>query len=503
MKGKVYLVGAGPGDEGLITVKGLRAVKEADVILYDRLANDNLLNKTNEEVELFYVGKKADNHYRTQSEINQLLIDKAKEGKIVTRLKGGDPFVFGRGGEEAKQLAEAGIDFEIIPGITSPIGASAYAGIPVTHRGFSSSLAVVTGHQAADKEESSINWKELSSGVETLVVLMGVGNLPQIVDRLLAAGRSPETPVALVRWGTRTSQETITGKLDNIAEKVTEADFKPPAVIVVGEVVNLREELSWFETKALFGKRIVVTRPKKQAVSFCRRLIDEGAEVIKAPAIEIEPPESYDPLDDKLQQIDSYDWIIFTSVNGVKYTLERLFSLGKDVRSLAGVKLGTIGSKTAARLGEYGLKVDYVPNEYISEAIIGDFKEQDISGQKFLLPRADIARAKLKNGLEELGAEVDNVTAYRTVKGGNNQHLTERLQAEEVDLITFTSSSTVRNLIKGLGEDYHELLTGVDLACIGPITASTARDYNLAVEIIAEEHTIEGLTAAIKEYYNF
>ncbi|MDI3548205.1 MAG: uroporphyrinogen methyltransferase / synthase [Halanaerobiales bacterium] len=501
MEGKVYLVGAGPGDEGLITVKGLKAIKEADVILYDYLVNERLLAEARDSAELIFVGKKAHNHYCTQAEINQLLIEYAREGKIVTRLKGGDPFVFGRGGEEARELARENLRFEIIPGITSAIAGPAYAGIPVTHRNISSSVAFVTGHEASGKGESGINWNELATGVDTLVILMGVGNLPEIVSKLLEAGRDVDTPVALIRCGTKGGQETLVGSLDNIVAKVREVNFKPPAIIIVGDVVNLRAELNWFETRPLFGKSIVVTRPARQATSFCNSLREAGANVIKAPAIKILPPEDYSQLDEKLEKLASYDWVVFTSVNGVKYVIERLFDLGKDVRSFAGVKLGAIGSETAAQLRKNGLQVDYLPDEYVSEAIIQGFKGQDLTGKKFLLPRADIARKKLQKGLEDLGAVVDNVTAYRIIRGDNNNVLIAKLRANEVDLVTFTSSSTVHNFIQGLANDYQQLLKGVKIACIGPITAQTVEEYGLEVDIVAGEYTVKGLLTAIQDYY--
>ncbi|GAB6098513.1 uroporphyrinogen-III C-methyltransferase [Halanaerocella petrolearia] len=502
MAGKVYLVGAGPGDQALITIKGQAAIREADVVLYDRLANDNLLKEAREEAELFYVGKKSNHHYRTQEEINQLLIDKAQEGKIVTRLKGGDPFVFGRGGEEASKLSQVGIDFEIVPGITSPISVPAYAGIPVTNRNISSSVTFVTGHEDPTKEESSIDWDQLATATETLVILMGVGKLPEIAPKLMAAGRDPQTPVALIRWGTRPEQETLVGTLENIVAEVEENNFKPPAIIIVGKTVNLRQELNWFETRPLFSKEIVVTRPAGQATSFCQMLSREGAKVIEAPAIEILPPESYQELDSRLERLSNYDWVVFTSVNGVKYVMERLFALDQDVRSFGGLKICAIGSKTAAKLKEYGLVVDYIPADYVSESIIDGLSEQDLTDQRFLLPRANIARQKLQDGLEELGAEVDNITAYRTISGAGNKELVDRLKSNQVDLVTFTSSSTVRNFIKQLGNNYQELLTDVEIACIGPITAGTVQEYGLEEDIIADEYTIEGLIIAIKNYYN-
>ncbi|WP_408954923.1 uroporphyrinogen-III C-methyltransferase [Natroniella sp. ANB-PHB2] len=501
MVGKVYLIGAGPGDEGLITVKGLNIIKEADVILYDRLANPRLLDYAREGVELFYVGKKASNHYRTQDEINQLLVEQAQAGNIVARLKGGDPFVFGRGGEEAEVLLGKGIEFEVVPGITSPISVAAYAGIPLTHRDFNSSVGFVTGHEDPTKDESNLNWDQLANAMGTLVFLMGVGNLAKITKRLMEAGCNRETPVALVRWGTRPEQETLVGTLETIVTKVEKNNLKPPAIIVIGEVINLREKLNWFETKALFSKRIVVTRPKKQATSFSKALARDGAKVIEAPAIKIVPPESYQELDQKLEQVGDYDWIIFTSINGVKYFINRLFELGLDVRALAGVKLCAIGPKTAAKLNDYGLQVDYIPDDYVIESILEGFVEEDLTGQKFLLPRADIARELLAHELENNGAKVDDVTAYQTIKGVGSQDLITELEESRVDMVTFTSSSTVHNFIEQLGDEYQRLLADIELACIGPITAQTVRDYELEIAVVADEYTVEGLLAAVKGYY--
>ncbi|WP_027338872.1 uroporphyrinogen-III C-methyltransferase [Halonatronum saccharophilum] len=502
MSGKVYLVGAGPGDEGLITLKGLEAIKKADVILYDRLANPNLLKYKKKGSELFYVGKKAGNHYRTQEEINRLLIDKAKEGKTIARLKGGDPFVFGRGAEEGEELLAGGVQFEVVPGITSPISVAAYGGIPLTHREWSSSFTVVTGHEDPTKEESALDWSNLARFKGTLVILMGVRNLPKIAERLMKEGRNPKTPVALIRWGTRANQETMVGDLKNIAQKVEEANFKAPAIIVIGDVVNLREKLNWFESKPLFGKKIVVTRPKDQKDSFTKCLSREGAKVIEAPAIKIGPPENKKPLEEALRKVSSYHWIIFSSVNCVKRFMKRLFESGQDVRALGGVKLSAIGPKTAEELTKYGFRADYIPNDYVIESILEGFSKEDTKGKRFLLPRANLGREALEVGLKDLGAQVDNVVAYRTLMGEGNPKLKDMLEKKEIDLLTFTSSSTVDNLIKPLGEDYKELMEGVEVACIGPITAQRAREHGLEVGIVAEEYTVDGLFDAIMEYYS-
>ncbi|MGM0471336.1 MAG: uroporphyrinogen-III C-methyltransferase [Bacillota bacterium] len=498
-KGKVLLVGAGPGDSKLITVKGQEAIAKADLIVYDYLANSNLLNQASADAEKLYVGKKAGDHTYTQAEINQLLVQKAAAGKVVTRLKGGDPFIFGRGGEEAAYLQEHGIEFEVVPGITSPIGAAAYAGIPLTHRDFNSTVAFATGHQAATKEESSINWDKLATATGTIVFLMGVGNLERIVAKLQKHGRASSTPVALVRWGTKPEQETVSGTLDNIVQRVRAADLQPPAIIIVGEVVNLRDQLQWFDNQPLFGQRILVTRPKEQASSLSNQLAELGAEPIESPAIKIAPPKDFEPLDKALQEAGEYDWVIFTSVNGVKSVVKRLRKLELDVRAFGNAKIGAIGSKTAAEIEDWGLKVDYIPKDYVSESILAGL-DDDLSGEKFLLPRSDISRPTLPQGLVERGAEVNQVTAYRILPGEGNQLVADLVADGKLDLLTFTSSSTVRNFIEMLDEpNYQELLAEVSTACIGPITAQTAQDLGLNVDIVAEEYTIEGLVRAILE----
>ncbi|SJZ66573.1 uroporphyrinogen-III C-methyltransferase [Selenihalanaerobacter shriftii] len=499
-KGKVFLVGAGPGDPKLITVKGLEAIKDADVLIYDYLANPQLLTEASEEVELIYVGKKAGDHTYSQGKINDIIVQKAKEGKVITRLKGGDPFIFGRGGEEAEYLREHGVEFEIVPGITSPIAVPAYAGIPLTHRDFNSSVAFVTGHEDPTKDESNIDWEKLSTATGTIVFLMGVGNLPNIVKQLKKHGRDPETSVALIRWGTRPEQETVVGNLNTIVKKVKEAELKPPAITLVGDVVELRERLQWFDNKDLFGKRILVTRSRKQASRLSKKLYELGADPVECPAIKIVPPEDFKSLDKKLLKADEYDWVVFTSVNGVKGVINRLKELNKDVRAFGNAKICAIGSKTAEELEKSGLKVDYVPEKYVAESIVEGLDE-DLSNQKFLLPRANIARDALPAGLKEKGAKVDNVVAYKTITGEGNKEALKLINEEEVDIITFTSSSTVRNFVKMLGDrDHEELLADVTIACIGPITADTAGDLGLDVDIIAEEYTIDGLVDALLKY---
>lgn len=500
-KGIVYLVGAGPGDPGLITVKGLECIKKADVIVYDRLASPRLLVHAKPEAELIYVGKSPERHAMKQHEINQLLVEKAQQQPVVTRLKGGDPFVFGRGGEEAETLVEYGIPFEVVPGITSAVAVPAYAGIPVTHREATSNFAVVTGNEDPTKEDSNIAWDKLATGVGTLVFLMGMGNLPLICAKLIQYGRSAQTPVALIRWGTRPEQRTLVGTLENIADKAQQANFKNPAVIIVGEVVELREKLAWFENRPLFGKRVLVTRSREQASDLSRRIEELGGEPWEFPTIQINPPADYQPLDEAINNLSQYHWIVFTSVNGVKHFFNRLRELGRDIRSLQQAKICAIGPKTKESLEAYGLLVDYVPGEYRAEEIIAGLEGKVKPGERVLLPRADIARKILPEALTKMGAQVDDITTYKTVQGaGNAKLLREMLENKQLNVLTFTSSSTVRNFVNLIGaQNVPELLDGVLVASIGPITSATAKELGINVTVEAKEYTIQGLIQAILE----
>jgi len=497
--GYVYLVGAGPGDPKLITVKGTECLKNADVIVYDRLSSPRLLSYAKPEAELIYAGKSPVRHTLKQDEINEVLVTKAREGKVVTRLKGGDPFVFGRGGEEALYLLANGIPFEVVPGITSGIAVPAYAGIPVTHREFNSTLAIITGNEDPAKEDTSIEWDKISTGCGTIVFYMGMSNLPRIVERLTAHGRSPDTPVAVIRWGTRPEQQTVTGALHNIVEKAREAKMGHPAIIVVGEVVSLRDKLKWFERKPLFGKRVVVTRSRNQASVLAEKIEYLGGEPWEFPTIEITDPLDFSPLDQAITGIESYDWLILTSVNGVRSFMTRMKHLRKDVRSLGNTKIVAIGPKTREEIEQHGIFCEFMPEEFVAEAIIETLKNQDIRGKKFLLPRADIARKVLPDTLASLGAEVHEVIAYRTVTGaGSSEDMLKMLEEKRIQVITFTSSSTVRNFVGKLGqENVLRLLDGVTVACIGPITSGTARELGLKVDIEAAEYTIDGLLSAI------
>jgi uroporphyrinogen III methyltransferase/synthase len=505
-QGKVYLVGAGPGDPGLLTLKARECIERADVIIYDYLANEAFLDYADKKTELIYVGKKGGSHTKSQQEINKLICDRAEKGLKVVRLKGGDPFIFGRGGEEAQELVRAGISFEIIPGITSAIAVPAYAGIPLTHRDFTATTAFITGHEDPAKDQSNIAWEKLATGVGTLVFLMGIGNLSQITEKLIKHGRSPETPVAVIQRGTVPIQKTIEGKLGDIADISKRAGIKPPGIIVVGDVVSLRAELNWFEQKPLFGKRIVVTRAREQASLFLSRLLELGADCVEFPTIEIIPPASWDEMDNAIQIIDSYNWLIFTSVNGVKYFFNRLYEIGKDVRSLKDIKVGAIGPKTAEALYEKGIRTDLMPDEYRAEAVVDALKKEGIKNLRILVPRAAEAREILPEELIKMGSHVDVVEAYRTVMPETDvERIMVMLQQGDINMVTFTSSSTVANFMAMFGTEADKVrkwIKKVDVACIGPITAKTAEESGLEVNIKPVEYTIEALTNAIVGYYS-
>ena len=498
--GKVYLIGAGPGDIGLITVKGLDCVKTADVVVYDYLASPRLLAFAREDAEIIYVGKKGGDHTLSQDGINALLVEKGKAGHTVARLKGGDPFIFGRGGEEAEVLKEAGVEFEIVPGVTSAIAAPAYAGIPLTHRKHTATVAFVTGHEDPTKDESNIDWSKISTGIGTLVFLMGIKNLPMIVKRLVENGRSPQTPAALVRWGTTTGQETVVGTLETIVDTARNAGIKPPAIIVVGDVVDLRPTLNWFENKPLFGKKIVVTRSRKQASVLVDKLSALGAECIETPTIKIVPPSDPAPLKKAVQEVSSYDWVVFTSVNGVDYFFRTLFDAGLDSRAMAGARIAAIGPATSQRLKDFGLVTDIVPKTYRAESVVEAFEQEEMAGKKVLLPRAKQARPVLPIELGKMGADVDEVAAYETIQASEEEAeaMWDKIKDGGVDMVTFTSSSTATNFAALFDrEKLLKAMKNVKAACIGPITADTAREIGFEVDIEADEYTIDGLVQAI------
>ena len=494
--GIVYIVGAGPGDRKLITLKGVECLQRADVVIYDLLLNDTLLEHCPAHTEKI---KAPDPRIRTtrQTELNQLLVEHAKAGKVVVRLKGGDPYIFGRGGEEAFALTEASIPFEIVPGITSAIAASAYAGIPVTHRDYASSVAFVTGHSAALRPDSNINWEGLATAVDTLVVYMGVAHLHQIAERLMTHGRSPQTPVSLVRVGTTPQQQVVQGTLDDIVQKVEAAQLKSPAVIVIGEVNRLRQQLRWFDTKPLFGKRILVTRARAQASEFADLLEENGAQVVQCPTIKIHP---VDVDTAYVRSTHEYDWIIFTSINAVEIFYERLRENGKDARAFGGCKICAVGPKTVDALNRIGINPDFVPSHSRGSVIAAEI--EDVNGKKILLPRAKIATDDLPNGLRERGALVDDVPLYDTVKVSEGSH--ETIEADllngRIDIVTFTSSSTVTNFLEMFpARTPTVLLANVKVAVIGPTTQKTAVEYGVRVDVVAKDASVDSLVEAIVE----
>jgi uroporphyrinogen III methyltransferase / synthase len=499
----IYLIGSGPGDPGLFTLKGARCMEEADAVVYDRLAPEALLGYARPEAEKIYVGKRPGDPTMSQEEINDLLVELGRAGMTVVRLKGGDPYIFGRGGEEALALNRAGLPFEVVPGVTSGVAAPAYAGIPVTHRNVSTSVAFVTGHEDPTKGSPDVDWEKLANGVETLVLYMGVGRLQEISTRLIEAGRSRETPVACVMWGTVPEQRTVTGTLEDIATRVAQANLKPPAVIVVGDVVALREQgLDWYERRPLFGHRVVITRARAQAGELSAELERLGAEVHEFPTIEISPPEDFGPLDAAIRELDSFSLIVFTSVNGVDAFLNRLRHHGLDLRAVPrDAKVAAIGPATAERIERAGLRVDVVPEEYRAEALIGALDVGTLAEVRVLIPRAKVAREILPEKLREAGAEVVVPPAYESVPlSEGKEEVSVRLQKGEIDCVTFTASSTVENFVGAFGtKEAARLLDDTRVACIGPITADTARKRGLRVDAEADEYTISGLVEAVKD----
>jgi uroporphyrinogen III methyltransferase/synthase len=499
--GKVYLVGAGPGDIGLLTVKGLRCLGKADVVVYDYHLNAQVLNYISHDAEFIYAGKRGGHHTMTQEEINLTLIDRAKKGKTVCRLKGGDPFVFGRGGEEAEALADEGIEFEVVPGVSSSVAAPAYAGIPLTHRKVSSSFAVVPGYEDITKEESSINWRNLATGAGTLVFLMAVKNVDALTEKLISYGRPPDTPVAVIRWGTRPEQKTVTSTLAELPVAIKDNEIRPPAVIVIGEVVRLREKLRWYEKKPLFGHRVLITREHSEGFEI---LEDLGAEIMEFPTLDIRPPESWEELDRTIERIDTYNWLIFTSSTGVKYFFRRLRELGGDIRALRGLRICAVGSKTAQAVEKLYLKVDLVPEEFRAEGLIKSFSDISgggLKGMRFLLPRAEEAREIFPEKVREMGGHIDTPGAYRAVlPEARGKRLKRFLKEGKITIATFTSGATFTNFLKIMDEPPGELFGGVAIAVIGPVTAKRVEASGLTVDIMPEEATVEALACAIRDW---
>jgi uroporphyrinogen III methyltransferase / synthase len=502
-KGIVYLIGAGPGDPDLITVKGRECLRRADVVVYDNLVSESLLSLVRNDAELIYVGKRRGYHTMSQAEINELLIEKAHRGLNVARLKGGDPFIFGRGGEEAMELSDAGVSFEVIPGVTSAIAVPTYAGIPLTHRELSSTTCFITGHEDPTKKESNINWDSLAQSSGTLVFLMGIGNLGKIARRLIQGGKPSDTSAAVIANGTTSHQMTAIGTLGTIAQQVKDDGIEPPGIIVVGDVVNLRKHLRWFESKPLFGKRILITRPEEQAADFVEILTGLGAWCEVFPTIQITPPETWDDLDRAITNLSSYEWILFTSVNGVKYLFERLVHAGKDARHLAGLNIGAIGPKTQDALKERGVSPDLVPDSYWTEGLAESLGGYPVQGKKILIPRTAIASDDLIKRLQGLGAIVDEVEAYLTRKPKYEKSaLKDIFLKGSIDLITFTSPSTVSNFMEICKEaDICNEIQGIPVASIGPVTAKRATEQGFTVAIVPDTYTIDALAEAVIEYY--
>ncbi len=505
-KGKVYLVGAGPGDCGLLTLRAKELLEQCDVLIYDNLVNERVVHSfTPERCEKIYVGKSGASHTMEQDDINRLIVEKARADNMVVRLKGGDPYIFGRGGEEALYCVEQGVDFEIVNGISSAYAVPNYAGIPVTHRGYSASVAFITGHEDPTKLASDIRWDKLATGVQTLVFLMGVKNLPLIIEKLTQNGLDISTPAAVIQNGCQPSQRSVSGTLADIALRVKEAGIKPPSIIIVGKVVSLRDKINWYEKRPLFGKRIVVTRSREQASELTARLTELGAGVIELPVIRIVPAEMTEDLGRTFKKLGAYDWIIFTSVNGVDHFFSHLFAGGLDSRSLSSAKICAIGPATGERLQDFGIRADLVPQKFISTDIaraLADLGE--IAGRSFLLPRADIAPQELGLSLLKGGAKlVDDVAIYRTIEedlAGMTAQIAQ-LRDLNFDLVTFTSSSTVQNFDRMMKKIGAAAAKPITCAAIGPITAGRARELGYSVEISAEVHTIDGLVDAIIDYY--
>ncbi len=499
-RGMVYLVGAGPGDPGLLTRRGSELLARADVVVYDALINPELLELA-PSAELIYGGKRSKRHTLLQGKLNELLVQKAREGKIVVRLKGGDPYTFGRGGEEGQQLAAAGVAFEIVPGVSSVVAALNYAGIPLTHRDYCSSFTVITGHQNPDAEESDIDWAQLAGAQGTKVVLMGLKNIRQIMQKLIQQGLDESTPVAMVRWGTLPRQQTVTGTVATIADRIESTGFGAPAVTVIGDVVRLRDQLNWFENRPLFGERVVVTRARDQAGGLSSALSELGAEVLEVPTIRIVPPRNRTALVEALAGIGSYDWLVFTSANGVTAFFEYFFKAFHDLRNIGGVRIAAVGPATAAQLADLHLQVDLVPEKFEAAAVAGAFiKEESLENLRICLLRAERATPELPRLLEGKGAIVDDVAVYRTE--AETDVRTERidsLRTEGADWITFTSGSTVEHFHQRT--DLPALIRmhpRMGVVSIGPETSGVLRHLGVEPTIEADPHTVSGLVEAVQ-----
>jgi uroporphyrinogen III methyltransferase / synthase len=504
--GKVYLLGAGPGDPELLTLRARRRLAEADLVLYDALAHPDLLSHCRPDAERVFVGKRAGRSSERQADINARMVAAAREGRVVARLKGGDPYLFGRGSEEAEVLAAEGVDFEVVPGVPSPLAAAAYAGLSLSHRDLASSIAYVTATESERKDESAHDWAKLATATQTLVIFMGVRKLDSLMRLLMANGRSPDCPAAVVQSASLPAQRAVVATVGTIAQRAREAGLGMPALTVVGDVVRLREQLRWYDRKPLFGKRVLITRPEGQASSTAQGLRDAGAEPVLVPAIRIVAPSDPEPLRRAVREIDGYGWAVFTSANGVRAFFGELAAQQKDARRLCTVRVAAIGPATAAELRARGVEPDAVPDEYRGEAVADALLARHggpASGVRVLLARAEVARDALPERLRAAGAAVDVVSAYRTVAPGEPERarLRELIAGGEVDVLTLTSSSTLLRTLEALGEDGVALLARLTVASIGPITTETAQRRGVRVDVTATEYTERGLIAALERYF--
>lgn len=498
--GTVYLIGAGPGDPGLFTLRGKELLSACDVVIYDYLANPELLSLARPDAEIIYVGKKGGDHTLPQAEITRLLIETARRGKSVARLKGGDPYMFGRGAEEAEELAAENIDFEVVPGISSALAATAYAGIPLTHRAYASSVMLATGHEDPGKKASAHNWEAMAASNSTLVFFMGMKNLPLIAAKLIAAGLAPQTPAALVQWGTTPHHRSLVASLETLHEKAIEKGFSAPCLIIVGEVARLHDRLAWFEKKPLLGKGIVVTRSREQNSLIAEHLSRLGAKIYEYPAIRVEPCREYAPIHEAIHRIHEYDWIIFTSANSVRFFWEHLDLLGLDSRALGMAKAAAVGPATAEALKVRGIRADYLPPRFVAESLAQGLLSQGMQGKNILIPRASSARTILPDALTAAGARVDAVTVYDTLPEVNGrQDLINHLQAGEIQALSFASSSAVKNFLSVIPPEILRQFPALRFACIGPVTAETLEQHGLPCHIMPEAHTIPALVEAITQ----
>lgn len=495
--GKVYLIGAGPGDPGLLTLRAKELIETADVVVYDYLANKAFLDMARPDAEIVYVGKQGGHHTMSQGDINQLLVDKALSGKTVARLKGGDPFVFGRGGEEAEELVAAGVPWEVVPGVTAGVAAPAYAGIPVTHRAHTTSVCFITGHEDPTKEASGHDWEVYARSTSTLVFYMGVKNLPMITQRLMAGGRPADTPCGLVMWGTHCRQRSFTSTLDRVAAEAKALGYKAPSIFIVGGVCSLKPTLDWFERRPLLGKGVVVTRSRQQASALSGRLAALGACVLEYPTIEIAPVEDA-PMEQAVLGLSGYDWVIFTSANGVERFFAKIDEIGLDARVLGGLEVAAIGPATADALARRGIRADFVPEKFVAESVAAGLVKQGLAGKRVLIPRARTAREVLPETLRQAGAEVTVLPVYETrLAKAEPLELRDALEEGRLDYVTFASSSTVDNFFESVGQLSERMRGVVRFACIGPVTAKTLAKYGITADVQPEAYTIPALVDAL------